>query len=369
MLQRLVLAALVASFGLASSAPASPLQGLKPGSKAPALSIEEWIQGKEIKQFAPGRIYVVEFWATWCPPCIKGIPHLNELSKKYASNVTVVGVAGSERGFDQDPKGVRERLKRFVSERAATMTYTVAFDSDSTMARDWLYAAGAGTIPTAFLVDGVGKIAWIGHPSQLDAQLAKLAESTPPPKEPAGAVTPETDARAQAQQFAKTLAELEASGDWAAVLRECERAFQATPALEAEFGRTRFQALLTTGDYAGASTYGQRLVEGLAKDDAQFLNEIAWLIVDPENTRLAKRDSKLALAAASRASELTKHSRPEVLDTLACAHFHAGDTARALEVQKRAVELAKGSPFETKLAKRLEQFQKVSKDFELVELI
>src|SRR5687768_5335620 len=100
---------------------------LKVGDKAPKITVENWVKGKEIKQFEKGKVYVVEFWATWCGPCIKGIPHLTELQKEYKDkNVTVIGVAASENGGNAESK--LNTVKNFVQKQGDKMEYTVAFD-------------------------------------------------------------------------------------------------------------------------------------------------------------------------------------------------------------------------------------------------
>lgn len=146
---------------------------LEVGSKAPAISATKWVKGKEVKSFEKGKVYVVEFWATWCGPCIKNIPHLTEIQKTY-SDITVIGMAASEQ--DKDSKKVEE----FVKGKGDEMNYTVAFDNGSgKMSENWMRAAGQNGIPCAFVVDGEGKIAFIGHPgdSKFEETIKSLSKA------------------------------------------------------------------------------------------------------------------------------------------------------------------------------------------------
>jgi thiol-disulfide isomerase/thioredoxin len=52
---------------------------LKIGDRAPVLESISWLQGDPVTKYEPRRVYVVEFWATWCPPCTKAIPHLTAI--------------------------------------------------------------------------------------------------------------------------------------------------------------------------------------------------------------------------------------------------------------------------------------------------
>ena len=70
---------------------------LKVGDPAPPLSVELWLKGEPVNEFKRGTVYVVEFWATWCSPCVAAIPHLNQLQKDHPSAV-VIGVAGASGG-------------------------------------------------------------------------------------------------------------------------------------------------------------------------------------------------------------------------------------------------------------------------------
>ncbi len=136
---------------------------LATGKPAPALTPEKFLQGKEVKSFEPGKVYVVEFWATWCPPCRASVPHLTEMQKENPE-VTIIGVAGFERGADA---AANEKIVRdFILTKGDDMQYTVAFDSDGSMGKDWMTAAKQGGIPCAFVVDGTGKISYIGAPDE-----------------------------------------------------------------------------------------------------------------------------------------------------------------------------------------------------------
>jgi len=148
------------------------------GSSAPALEVQQWLKGTPVKQFEKGHIYVVEFWATWCGPCIGAMPHLSELARKYRGKVTVIGVSVWE--GKRKPIHDAAALQSFVDKKGKDMDYTVAMDNLATnkVADAWLKAANAGGIPTTFLIDRTGKIAWIGTPDLLDNNL-EAQVSTP----------------------------------------------------------------------------------------------------------------------------------------------------------------------------------------------
>src|ERR1051326_2398059 len=135
---------------------------LKAGDPAPKLQPGKWIQGEPVKEFEKGKAYIVAFWATLCPPCRASIPHLNEIHNKFKDKkLVVIGQDCSE----NDEAGV----EKFVKKMGDKMTYRVALDDkEATMNKTWMEAAGQGGIPTAFLIDTKGSVAWIGHPLQLE---------------------------------------------------------------------------------------------------------------------------------------------------------------------------------------------------------
>ncbi len=146
----------------------------KLGDAAPQIKAAKWVQGGPV-EIKAGQITVVEFWATWCPPCVKSIPHINEVYKKYGDkNVAFVGVSSEK----------ESTIAAFIKKMGDKMTYPVAVGSEATE-NGYMAAFGARGIPHAFIVDAEGKFAWQGHPMNgLEAAIeAAIAKRTPPSTE------------------------------------------------------------------------------------------------------------------------------------------------------------------------------------------
>ncbi len=72
-----------------------PLHAPLLGKPAPALAFSHWLNGAVEPARMKGQIVIVDFWATWCGPCKRSIPHNNELARRYASRgVLLVGACG-----------------------------------------------------------------------------------------------------------------------------------------------------------------------------------------------------------------------------------------------------------------------------------
>ena len=254
------------------------------GDAAPAIQVAEWVQGTPVTSFAPGQTTVVEFWATWCGQCKVAIPHLNELSKEYAGKVTFVGVSVWERISAKAPYSVPD----FVKKMGDKMTYTVASDlvketeDEGPMAKNWMSAAGQSGIPTAFVVNGSGRIAWIGHPMELDKSLAAIVGGSYDVDAAAKKYAADVRQKAAQQKLAKDVTKAKKAKDFAAALRLIDEALAKDKGLEASFGIEKYFLLLELQKTAEAATYGQHLVADVIGTNPMALNSLSWSIVDPQ---------------------------------------------------------------------------------------
>ena len=156
---------------------------LGPGSPAPAFTVDSFVRGPESKTLELGKVHVIEFWATWCGPCVASMPHLTELQKQNP-DVQFIGVAGFERG--KDAADGTKRVDDFVKAKGDAIGFAIAFDGDGTMAKTWMTAAKRNSIPTSFVVGKDGNIAFIGSPNaELDAAIAKAKKADAPANLPA----------------------------------------------------------------------------------------------------------------------------------------------------------------------------------------
>jgi thiol-disulfide isomerase/thioredoxin len=134
--------------GLPAASTHAQLVVAKEGAQLPTLSLNYLGEQPELA----GKPLLVEFWATWCPPCRKSIPHLNEIYSKYkAKGLQIVGIT------DEDKATVQKFLKQIP------MDYNVAINTPGSTFEQF----GVTAIPTAFLVNKSGKIVWTGHPMEL----------------------------------------------------------------------------------------------------------------------------------------------------------------------------------------------------------
>jgi thiol-disulfide isomerase/thioredoxin len=157
-----------------------PAASLQVGGPAPALKATRWFLGEPVTKFEPEKVYVVCFWATWCPPCIGHMPELAELQARYKDRGVTV-IAFTCRGIRGGPDNTEEAVVAFLKKRAKglRLNYAVAYADDATTADAWLKAAGQDGWCT-FVVDEAGRIAFMGSTLFLDVALPKVLAGARP---------------------------------------------------------------------------------------------------------------------------------------------------------------------------------------------
>ncbi|RMF80417.1 MAG: hypothetical protein D6744_08280 [Planctomycetota bacterium] len=290
----------LAAIGIASSALAGEL-----GDKAAKLQVAKWIKGDPVDvTAADGKtVYVVEFWATWCPPCRASIPHLTELQKKFKDkNVVFIGVS------DEDVK----TIEPFVKKQGDKMNYTVVADEKRATSKAYMGSFGINGIPHAFVVDQKGRIVWHDHPMspEFEEVIGKVADG-------------KFDLEAAKKLAAEREAAQKASAERARKLNGLADKY--------------FELVSSKGKEKEAHELGLKLLEA-AKEEPRFLNAFSWTVLTGEN--VVARDVALALKAAEMANKQTKGENPDILDTLALAQFESGQKAKAIETQRLAIKLA-----------------------------
>lgn len=112
------------------------------------------IEKKEDKVLIPeleGKAVLLNFWATWCPPCRAEIPHLNNLKKKYEGKLEIVGL---NLGKKDGTLLTDEELNRFIEEYEISYLITNTKDNFNIANQ----VGPVSSIPTLFLLDPKGNI-------------------------------------------------------------------------------------------------------------------------------------------------------------------------------------------------------------------
>jgi hypothetical protein len=279
------------------------------------------------------------------------MPQFSALQKKYERRITVIGIDARE---TEQTDGSLEYVKAFVEKKGDDMAYTVAMDDPvKHPAFDaWMSAGGAYGIPTTFVVDGAGKLVWVGHPSgkwelafnnaveqalngTTDLVAAKAAQEE---------VNRNTAKRLKDVKLLKRMREAQEKNDYAMVVAEADKVIVQEPAYGPELFRKRIGALLHLNEEraladarykAGDPAYEKALG---AQNKLEYWGAIGALIARQEG--LSKKSYQLAVDYLEKFTAAKADSYSSWV-SLALAHHRLGNIQLAVAAQQKAIAIAK----------------------------
>jgi thiol-disulfide isomerase/thioredoxin len=295
------------------------------GDAAPPVHVRTWVKGTPIAPaLEKGKVYVIDIWSTWCIPCVASMPHTTELQKRFQdSGLVALGVTSRD-SFGNTEEAIRDLVKR----KGDSIGFAIGIDEESESAKGYLgvfrgktveaYLGGARVqaIPVAFVVDRQGRIAFIGHPMEIDEAVQKCLDGT-----------------------------------WDLELARKQRQAR----MKAQGLLEQLQTAILAKDLDRGLALCRQIVVEVPHGESRLFAAVAAIMSEGDGA-LAKRDRELALEAGKKGVELTKSRDPGMLSALASVYFAQGQTDKAIETKARAVALAEGGMKEV-LEKELAKYR------------
>lgn len=368
---RAALVMVACCYGVADQARCDDL--LTIGSDAPSLNVEHWVQDgegkfKKVAKFEKDKVYVVEFWATWCGPCLMSMPHIVETQKKYADKgVQIVSISEEpletveeflERELPPTLAGESKALSNF---KDLTKSYCLTTDPDGSSSKDYMEASRQNGIPCAFIVGKDAKIEWIGHPMEMDEPLDMVVE---------GKWDREKFATEFKERQEKEMLMQEAQTQVLGLFRK-KKFPEALAKLDefiekAKSQELKLNLLMTKLNMHQAANSEPEEVNAtfesifkLAGDEPSLGNQIAWTVWEMSDA--GRIDSKEILKQArdlarNASNKQEGNLKAMTLDTVAHLEYALGNGEEALKIQMEALELADAEG-KTQLIEFLEKLQ------------
>ena len=142
------------------------------GKEPPALTLKDWIGDAQDLSDLKGKVVVVDFWATWCGPCMKALPHNVKLYNEHkADGLMIIGVHDAKRGFEKMAAVAKDQK----------IKYPLAVDDGGASTKAW----NISFWPTYVVIDRKGIVRAAGlTPDNVDKVVAKLLKEEAAPAKP-----------------------------------------------------------------------------------------------------------------------------------------------------------------------------------------
>ncbi|SMC47107.1 Redoxin [Pedobacter africanus] len=318
---------------------AQQAKGLTIGDQAPALQYGKWIKGEPVVSLTGNQLYVLEFWATWCVPCIKAMPHLTKLQQEYKNKVNFIGVNIAERVDEDKPyDSSLPAVVQFVETNAAKIGFSVIADNNAQfMYHNWLKASGQNGIPATFIVKD-NKVVWIGGPQALDTIIPKILENRYDMEAFKSRFKEMTETSkkqsAYYSSFMNPIEEAFKAKNYVKVVELTEAVKKEKPDLKTMMDQLKFKVLLAYLDEKKAVEFGK-----VWQSEDKAAPSLILQIVGKEKNKQLSHETYLW--TAKNFGDTNALTNPELLDELAGCFAKGGDFRNAIVNEEKALELAK----------------------------
>jgi hypothetical protein len=364
MIRGALAATLLASLMLAAQAPSRPAPPARkgppastefrrtdppmvPGAQVAFPALDTWVQGTAESAFAPGTVYVFEFFGTNCSHCREWSSLVHELARvNGAKGARFIAVT------DERPDVVRAWLDRPGMREA--MPWAIACDPDRSAMNTFQNGTFRNFNPRFFVVkDGV--VQWFGHPNQAEKPLERImAGDWDPAAARTEAVLDSQVALAKARLDAMA-AECNDAGDWSRMFILLDSVIAALPERAGQYKAQRFLIMIGLGDRVDEGyAYGRAVATDHA-GEANTQRLLARAVLAAPYTRRRAVDCGFECAVA--ADRLSGGQDPKAADAVALAWFSKGDAAQAIEHEARAVTLEKNAKQRREYERVLERYR------------
>jgi thiol-disulfide isomerase/thioredoxin len=276
---------------------------LRIGDAAPALVVREWLRSGPVDRFEAGKVYVIDFWASWCGPCLAVMPELAELQARYKdAGVVVVAMTALD---GMNTRGDASEAMRLHGGKGNPVAFAIDGGPEgNATVQSYMHAARESGIPRTFIVDQQGRLAWIGHPEKAGRVVGALLGGTWDLSAARDARDRAARERTESRPLVRAWIEACERKDDAATLELLNRLTAMSPENVAHspsfwFQKDKISLLRRLGDNAGArAAFDEGISNEVFAREGLALAEFARAL-GPADTEAADR-------AAVRAEELVK---------------------------------------------------------------
>jgi thiol-disulfide isomerase/thioredoxin len=297
-----------------------------------------------VAHFEKGKVYVLDFWATWCGGCIASFHHISTIADKYKGRVSFTSVDTYEEFEDLKGKDPSSAIKDFLNTPPGEkLTLPVCVDGPTRGMWDaWIKTIRRNGLPTTYVIDQEGKIAWVDvNLDHLDWVLSQVLAKTWD-RDKAAAVMQHRDSLEGILFALLRSKKPDKTKDWKTLLAAAEADEKQFPDRKDAFVFYEFWPLLETNPEKVADVLERMTADPLTK--TINLSDAAGLALRKNNLSaetyeaIVKAEEKLLLYEYPEMGYGGKNV--SVYEELALAYDKAGEHGKAVAAIEQAIALA-----------------------------